>query len=579
MSSLENVNWLNDVLVFLTAAGIVVPFLHRARLGSVLGFLIVGVIIGPYGLGRLQYQQPWIVVVTIENPEQVKPFADWGVVFLLFLIGLEVSVGKLWELRRYVFGAGALQVAVCTVVIAAIAHLAGVRMSGAVILGLCLAQSSTAIVMQILVEQGRAATLLGHVALAVLLFQDLMVIPTLFVTGMEHHPGAFGWGTLGLTLAQGAAAIVGILLVGQFVLRPLLHLVVKTGSRDLIMAITLLLVVGAAGAAGIAGLSNAFGAFLAGLLLSESEYKHQIEIDLEPFKGLLLGLFFMTVGMMLDPFVLFEQGLLLLAGLAALLIVKLLACFVAARLFGVPMPVATELALLLVQAGEFALVIIGLARAVGVLTEEVTHIAIGVVVLSMVVTPLIGMLAARLGARLEHDRQRAANPTADYVDHVIISGYGRVGQVIGRMLDSEHVPYVAFDTDSEIVRQHQKTRGRVFFGDTARREMLERAGARHARAFLVTLDTAAATERVVRAILRHRPDACILARAHDAAHAKHLLALGVKSAIPETVETSLVLGGRVLDALGMPEEAITRRVDLAREAELGTLGEGESAAT
>jgi CPA2 family monovalent cation:H+ antiporter-2 len=345
------------------------------------------------------------------------------------------------------------------------------------------------------------------------------------------------------------------------------------------MAITLLLVVGAAGTAGVAGLSSAFGAFLAGLLLSESEYRHQIEIDLEPFKGLLLGLFFMTVGMMVDPFVLFEQGWVLLAGLAVLLIVKALACFVASRLFGVAMPVAAELALLLVQAGEFALVIIGLARTVGVVTAEVAHISIGIVVLSMMITPLIGMLAARLGTRLEHGGTRATNPATDYVDHVIISGYGRVGQVIARMLDSEHVPYVAFETDSEIVRQHQKTRGRVFFGDTARPAMLERAGARRARAFLVTLDTAAATERVVRAILRHRPDACILARAHDAAHAKHLLAMGVKSAIPETVETSLVLGSRVLDALGLPEEAITRRVELAREAELGTLGKGGAAAS
>src|SRR5262245_4063183 len=384
MSSLQNAYWLNDVLVFLVAAGIVVPFLHRARLGSVLGFLLVGVIIGPYGLGRLQYDWHWIIWVTIEDPQSVTPFADWGVVFLLFLIGLEVSVGRLWELRRYVFGAGALQVAVCTVVIAALLHQAGLPRMGSVILGLCLAQSSTAIVMQMLVEQGRSATPLGHVALAVLLFQDLMVIPTLFLTGMEHHPGAFGWGTLGLTLAQGAAAIVGILLVGQFVLRPLLHLVVKTGSRDLIMAITLLLVVGAAGAAGIAGLSSAFGAFLAGLLLSESEYKHQIEIDLEPFKGLLLGLFFMTVGMMLDPVVLFAQGFVILAGLVILFVVKAIALYLSSRIFGVARPVAAELSLLLFQAGEFALVTVGLARAVGVLTEAVAHAALGMIVLSMI---------------------------------------------------------------------------------------------------------------------------------------------------------------------------------------------------
>ena len=570
---LQNAYGLDDVLVFLAAAGVIVPFLHRARLGTILGFLIVGVIIGPYGLGRLQYSVPWIIWVTIENPEAVTPFADWGVVFLLFLIGLEVSVARLWELRRYVFGVGGMQIVLSAVAIAAIAHLAGVRIAGAVILGLCLAQSSTAIVMQSLVEQGRTATSLGHVALAVLLFQDLMVIPTLFVTGMDHH-GAFDWGALGLTLAQGVAAIAGILLVGHFVLRPLLHLVVKTGSRDLIMAITLLLVVGAAGTTALAGLSSAFGAFLAGLLLSESQYKHQIEIDLEPFKGLLLGLFFMTVGMMLDPFELFAQGFVILAGLVVLFIVKASALYLATRIFGVPRSTAAELSLLLFQAGEFALVTIGLGRSVGVLNEAVAHAALGIVVLSMMLTPLIGILARRLGTYLEHEAQarHAVNPANDYVDHVIISGYGRVGQLIARMLESEHVPYVALDTNSEIVREHHKAPGRVFFGDAGRAEMLERAGAKRARAFLVTVNSVGAAERVARTILRLRPDAHVLARARDADHAKRLTGLGVAAAIPETVEASLMLGSRVLSAVGLPEEAIIRRVELVREGEANKLG-------
>jgi CPA2 family monovalent cation:H+ antiporter-2 len=570
---LQNAYGLDDVLVFLAAAGIVVPFLHRARLGTILAFLIVGVIIGPFGLGRLQHSVPWIIWVTIENPEAVRPFADWGVVFLLFLIGLEVSVGRLWELRRYVFGTGGAQMVLSAIAIAAITHFAGVRVAAAVILGLCLAQSSTAIVMQNLVEQGRTGTPLGHVALAILLFQDLMVIPTLFVTGMDHH-APFNWAALGLTLAQGVAAIAGILLVGHFVLRPLLHLVVKTGSRDLIMAVTLLLVVGAAGATTLAGLSSAFGAFLAGLLLSESEYKHQIEIDLEPFKGLLLGLFFMTVGMMLDPVELFAQAFVILAGLVVLFIVKTVTLYVAARIFGVPRSTAAELSLLLFQAGEFALVTIGLGRAVGVLNEGVAHAALGIVVLSMMLTPLAAMLARRLGTYLEHEAQarHAVNPANDYVDHVIISGYGRVGQLIARMLESEHVPYVALDTNSEIVREHHKAPGRVFFGDAGRAEMLERAGAKRARAFLVTVNSVGAAERVARTILRLRPDAHVLARARDADHAKRLTGLGVAAAIPETVEASLMLGSRVLSAVGLPEEAIIRRVELVREGEANKLG-------
>jgi CPA2 family monovalent cation:H+ antiporter-2 len=566
---LQNIGWLDDVLVFLVAAGIVVPFLHRARLGSVLGFLLVGVIIGPHGLGRLQYDHPWIIWITIENTVQVTNFAEWGVVFLLFLIGLEVSVARLWELRHYVFGIGGLQVLLSALVIGELAHLAGVPRAGAAVLGLGLAQSSTAIVMQILVEQGRAATPLGHVALAVLLFQDLMVIPTLFVTSMGHAP--FSWTTLGWTLAQGGVAIAGILIVGRFVLRPLLHLVVRTGSRDLIMASTLLLVVGAAGATGIAGMSSAFGAFLAGLLLSESEYRHQIEVDLEPFKGLLLGLFFTSVGMMLDPWVLAAHLHVIIIGLVAVAIVKGAAFYLASRLFGVPRPVAAELSLLLVQGGEFALVIAGVASSVGMLNSETAQVCAGIVVLSMMLTPPVALLAHRLGTRLEHGRKGRARPAAPTADHVIIGGYGRVGQLIARMLESEHVPYVALDTNSETVREHNKVRGRVFFGDAGRPEILARAGGRHARAFVVTINAVGSAERVARAILRQRADAVVFARARDAEHAKRLIALGVTVAIPDTVEASLMLGGRVLHALGLPDDAVVRRVELSREAESAKL--------
>jgi monovalent cation:H+ antiporter-2, CPA2 family len=575
---LQNAYWLDDVLVFLAAAGLVVPLLHRARLGSILGFLIVGVIIGPYGLGRLQHTQPWIIWITIENPESVTPFADWGVVFLLFLIGLEISVGKLLPLARYVFGVGALQVALCTIALGVAAYLTGMRTAAAVILGLSLAQSSTAIVMQTLVEQGRTATHLGHVALAVLLFQDLMVVPTLFVTGMDHHV-PFAWGMVGLTLAQGVVAIAGILLIGHFILRPLLHFVVKTGSRDLIMAITLLLVVGAAGATTIAGLSSAFGAFLAGLLLSESEYRHQIEVDLEPFKGLLLGLFFMTVGMLLDPVMLIGQARIILIGLAVLLAVKAAALYAASRAFRVPAPVAGELALLLAQGGEFALVTIALGQSVGVLTRDIANAATGIVVLSMMLTPLFGFAGRRLGVRLEGDFRRAHAPSAtvDSADHVIIAGYGRVGQLIGQMFEAERLPYVALDLKGEVVQEHHEQHAHVFFGDAGRPEMLERAGARRARAFLITLRSPRNAERVARAILRLRPEAAVFARARDAAHARRLASLGVTAAVPESIDASLLLGGRVLNALRMNEEAVVHRVEAARQSELERLEKSASA--
>jgi CPA2 family monovalent cation:H+ antiporter-2 len=562
-------------LIFLVAAGVIVPLFHRARIGTVLGFLLVGVVLGPFGLGRLAEAHPWLRHVTFDDPARVAPLAELGIMFLLFLLGLELSLQRLWELRRYVLGVGAAQVLLSALAIGIVMAGSGVDRPGAVALGLCLALSSTAIVMQVLHEQRRTVGHVGRIALSVLLFQDLMVVPILFVVGVLGK-GAEGAGlALLLALAQAFATVAAIMVAGRYVVRPLLRSAARTGSRDLIMAITLLIVVGISAATEASGLSMALGAFLAGLLLSESEYRHHIEIDLEPFKGLLLGLFFVTVGTSVDVLVVIAQAGWIALAVVSLLAVKAAILFGVARAFGVAAATAVEVALLLAQAGEFAFVVIGLASASKLLSPELSSAAVAAVGLTMLVTPILAVLARRAAARLEpldHAGQAPDADTAKLEEHVIIGGFGRVGQTIAQLLEREQVPFVALDPDAALVTE-QRRRGRaVYFGDASRREILERAGAAHARAFVVTLDAPGAAERMVQSIMTLRKDAAVFARAKDAAHAARLARLGALDVIPEAVEASLQLAGRLLAGLDLPKEVVEKRLAEAREAEAAKLG-------
>ena len=566
--------WLKDALVFLAAAELIVPLFHRARVGAVLGFLCVGIAVGPYGFGQLAADFPWLRYLTIEDRPRVDPFAELGVLFLLFLIGLELSLARLWTLRRYVAGIGGLQFLLSALAIGGGLAALGADGSSAIVLGLCLAMSSTAIVMQLLEEQGRSTTPVGRVALAVLLFQDLMVAPVLFgveilARGAQNVAASLGW-----ALLQAILVVIVIVAVGRYVLQPIFRFAAQTGSRELIMAITLFMVVGVAAATGLAGLSTALGAFLAGLLLSETEYRHQVEIDLAPFKGLLIGLFFITVGMAIDIGAVWSNIAIILVAVAALLAVKSVVLFVASRVLGVSVAVAAEVAILLAQGGEFAFVVIGLARASGLLADALAQPAAAVVGISMIVTPLCAAGGRWLGQRMQHVDHAHHMPTADLAelqDHVVIGGYGRVGQMIARLLAAENVAFVALDTDARLVTACRKRGHPCYFGDAGRGEFLARVGAARARAFVVTVNARASAERMVAAARKQRPDALVYARAIDAEHAARLLALGAIDVIPEAVEASLQLGGRLLEGLGLSDEAVARRLDELREQELARL--------
>ncbi len=563
---------IKDLMIVLAVAGLVVPLFGRLKVGLVPAFLLAGVIIGPAGLGALVGKWPWLAAVTFSDPERVRPFAELGVLFLLFLIGLELSLDRLWAMRRLVLGLGSAQVLVSAGVIGAIAVAYGNRFGMSVAVGLGFALSSTAIVTQVLIEARRLATPAGRTAFSVLLFQDLMVVPIVIVVGLLGGEQAAVSGALARAIGLGALAVALIVIVGRFLVGPLMRLAAKTGSREAVVAITLFLAIGMALVTNAVGLSAALGAFLAGMLIGESEYRHHVQVDIEPFKGLLLGLFFMTVGMTFNPALIATGFVAVIASVIGLLVIKGTVMFALGRLFRLDTALAVETAFLLAGAGEFALVVLTLSRDVGLLEPAERQFFMTVAALSMLSIPALAwtgrQLAEKLAGRREALRQGVGGAAVDLADHVVIGGFGRVGRMVADVLDAERIPYVGLDLDANVVRA-ERTAGRpIFYGDAGRREILDRVGGAHARAFVVTTDAADAEERMVRAIRTAWPDAVIHARARDAAHARRLAAIGAATAVPETLEGSLELAGRVLAGEGLPEDAISARLALHRGAEI-----------
>lgn len=578
MEEQHAIPYVREVVVFLVAAGIVVPLFHRLRVSPVLGYLVVGALIGPFGLGLFAADIRWLSHIVIRDLEGVQALAELGVIFLLFVIGLELSLPRLWAMRRLVFGLGGLQVAISGILIGMIAWGFGNAAPASMVLGACLALSSTAIVMQLLIEQRRLATPVGRASFSVLLFQDLAVVPILFMVGVFGNRADDGGVLLGLALAFGKAllAIAAVFIIGRLVLRHLFRLVAQTRSAEMFMAAVLLAVIGTAMLTGLAGLSMALGAFLAGLLLGETEYAHEIEVDIEPFKGLMLALFFMSVGMGIDYRVIGAQFLWIVFSVAGLFALKAAVAGGLCRAFGLSTPVSLEAGLLLGQGGEFAFVVIGLAMSLGLVPGDAGQFILIVAGLSMMLTPLMAALGRHLAAMIERrgDASRqdgALDGLGELEGHVIIAGFGRVGQMLGRILDRENISYIALDSNA-IEASQKRARGLpVYYGDASRPQMLHRARAGAAAALVLTMDDAAASERVVQSVRREWPNLPVLARARDPVHAARLLRHGATAVVPETVEASLQLGVQLLSALGLSEEICTKRIDAERAAEIEKL--------
>lgn len=561
---------IKDALVFLVAAGLIVPILRWFRLPAVVGFILAGVALGPFGIGQLAEHWSVLGFLTLSDPAAAAPFAELGVLFLLFLLGLEFSVEKLWALRRVVLGAGLVQALVSAAAIAGVARMLGLSTEAAIIVGLALSLSSTAIVMQLLIDNHVAAGPVGRTSLGVLLLQDILVAPILIFVGFAAAEGGEDlWSTLLDAVLQGLVALIVIVAVGRYLLRHLFRLAAAAGGRDFLMAITLLTVVGAAVITASAGLSIALGAFLAGLLLGETEFKHQAEVDLEPFKGLLLGLFFMTVGLGLDLGVIWSAWPTVLLGLIALLSVKFVIAWGATRLFAGGPKLATESAGLLAPAGEFAFVILAAGAAAGVVSGADATIASALAGLSMLIIPASWRVSREVAERVPERRDHNKLPS-DYTDlegHVIIAGFGRVGRAVAAIMEDENAELVALDRNPERVARERSRGRKVYLGDGGREEILVKAGLSGAALVIVTLDDPSSAERMVRVARRLRPDVYVLARAKDVEHARELYEAGANHVIPDAIEAGLQMSARALEQFGYATETVRDLIAAERDAE------------
>ncbi|MGB3626081.1 MAG: cation:proton antiporter [Henriciella sp.] len=564
----EQAIFLKDVLVFLFAAGVIVPAFRALKLPAVAGFLIAGILLGPHGLGTFEHLWGPLQFITVSEPEAAAPFAELGILFLLFLLGLELSFRNLWQMKRIVFGAGGMQAILSAVLIGLLLWSFGVPATAAAVVGLALALSSTAIVMQVLTSEHRAAGPAGRTALGVLLFQDILVAPILiFVSFLAPANDADIASSIVRALVEGLIAVVLIVGVGRFVLQYVFRLAARTGGRDFLMALTLFVVIGAAVITASAGLSVALGAFLAGLVLGETEFRHQTEVDLDPFKGLLLGIFFMTVGMSIDLATVVDLAPVVLGGLAGLMILKMVVSWVACRIFAGPAPLATEASLLLAPAGEFAFVVMAAATAAGVVGTGVATPVTAIAGLSMFLIPLTSRIGVQIAKRMKTPAsdKMPAQSFAEQEGHVVIAGFGRVGRAIARILDEEHANIVILDRNFQSVQQGRAEGWQISLGDAARKEMLEVSGAAGASLFVVTVDDPVSAERMVRAIRSIRPNVPIFARARDAEHGKTLRQAGASFVIPDAIEAGLQLAGRALEEFGYPVETVRDKLGAERD--------------
>ena len=561
---------LTQTLIFLAATCLVIPALRKLRLSSVMGFLMIGVAMGPHVLGRLAEYWPVLSAFELEESEPARLLAEFGVVFLLFVIGLEVSWERLWALKRFVFGLGVAQVVLTTIVITVVALAFGNAFAVGAVLGLAFALSSTALVLQLLRERRQMTTPVGRASFSVLLMQDLMVVPILFAVGaLSAGLDAFGPGQIGLALASSIGALAVIVIVGRLVLRPMFRWVASIDSRETFIAAALLAAIGMSLASQAVGLSMALGAFLAGLLLAETEFRHQIETDLEPIKDLLLGLFFVTVGMQIDLGVVMSEPLLIALGVLGLFAVKAVLITPLARAFGMPWPRAIEMAFLLGGAGEFAFIVVAAAQRGDVIADATAEYMLLVTALSLFVTPMMAALGRRLAQAFEAPHAHAApEDAAQARDHVVIAGCGRVGQMLADILSVEDIEHVGVDADAALIAALRKQSRPCHYGDASRPETLAGLGAANAAAIVVTMDRPDAVERIVAQAKSAWPDVPVYARARDATHARRLRELGADMASPDTVEAALQLGEALLSGVGVPDEMVSRIIASRREAEL-----------
>jgi len=541
---------ISDLLVILGAAGIVIPAFARLRITPIIGFILVGIMVGPMGLGSLVPRYPMLEWVTITNPEAIHPIGEYGIILLLFSIGLELSFRRLWKMRRLVFGVGAAQLFGAGLIIAAGLYLFGYGATAAIGIGVALALSSTALVLPI----SGTHSAVGKSALAMLLFEDLAIVPIIFVLGaLAPQVGTDSWTGLVTILWQGTLVIIGMLVLGRFFLPRLFGQAARTKSPELFVSISLLVVIVASLATGAVGLSPIVGAMIAGLLIAETDYHSEVEVMTAPFKGLALGVFLISIGMQVDLRFVAANWVALVGAVSAVVFIKASVTAALLKLNGARTGTATETGVLMGSPSETTLIVLGAAGAAQIIDAAAINFWQVATAIGLTITPILARIGHDMARRLElresEDEVHEQDPTQE--PRTVVIGFGRVGQLVADMLTTHGQPYVAVESNVDAVTAARRGGYKVVYGDISRPETLDKLGLGHAKALILTMDQPVLAEHIVKRVRQWLPEITIVARARDPDHAARLYQAGATDAVPETLESSLQLSEAVLVDLGV----------------------------
>ena len=540
-----------DALVVLGSAGLVIPAFHRLRVNPVIGFILVGIFVGPSGLGSLTEKLPWVSWISISDAERIEPFAEIGIILLLFSIGLELSFRRLWDMRKLVFGIGSAELLLSAVIISGTIFLIGQSWQSAVALGLALALSSTTLVLSMVGTQSPV----GRASFAMLLFEDLALVPIIFMLGvLGPHGQSNDFSGLVHTIWLGVLTVVLLLMTGRIILPRLFRQAARTKNPELLLSAALLVIILASMATTLAGLSPIVGALLAGLLIAETEYRAQVEVMMEPFKGLALGIFLITVGMSLDLQVILQNGPLIIAATAGVLLVKTLVTAGLLGLTRLPNGVAAHAGLMMSSPSETTLIVLAAAQTARLISPETASFWQVVTAIGLTATPFLARLGQNAAKRI--DKAEASNielvETNPAQSRVVIIGFGRVGRMVAQMLVRHERPFIAVDADIDTVARARNEGYPIVFGDVARPGFIDKLDLGRASAVVLTMDDPVQNIASTAKIRAQWPELCIVARARDASHAGELYRAGATDAVPETLESSLQLSEALLVDLGIP---------------------------